>query len=691
MWRGWFASSSGRAASVRSLPLSPGTPQSRFFPKTRSWLALGAPLELMSPLSILRVIFGLAVVLWTVEDLTLPSSRGAGFALGASTAAAGVVWLLLRLVRSVTARSCTGLAVLGAGLVMVQVSGGDSTASVAAASLYLMPFATFVALYLGFRVVLSFQLAVSVGLAAVVAHVVGWGAAVVVAVATTVAMLAASSAIRVLMASVWRSGSVDPETGLPNAVGLSQRLSGGEAAYAIATVLLAGIDDARQALGYWAGSELLRRAVEDLGQVLPNGAFLSRVEGDELVVTLPFGRSGPEDAWERRGVPEEHLAAGRALCRILGTTIDSGHYIVDGVEVSLRAHVGLAFSPWNGSDVTEVVRRASLAANEALESGRLEETWSGDHGTLSAADLALLAHLRLAPERGELRLEYQPQVDARTGQPVAAEALLRWESKEHGLVATGHFISLAERTGLVDRLTRWVVSEALDAQARWQAAGLSLPVAVNLSAKTLVSPELADWIMAELSRRELGASSLIVEVTETAVGDRRLALQLLAPLHDQGVQVAIDDFGTGYTSLAAIPHLPLDQIKVDMSFVKRALASPPDEAIVRSVRELVHRLGLVSVAEGVEDESTLRLMSEIGFDLLQGFHLARPLTEPALLSFVAGRPRPHLPAPPKLPVREEKGAFRFSPRATPSPSGRRLDWERRPPEGESVPSGRNED
>ncbi len=214
------------------------------------------------------------------------------------------------------------------------------------------------------------------------------------------------------------------------------------------------------------------------------------------------------------------------------------------------------------------------------------------------------------------------------------EALLRWDSPVHGSVPPGRFIILAERTGLIDRLTEWVLHQALDAEVRWRAKGVDLPVSVNLSAKTLGRPELAAWILDQLDVRQLPTSALTVEVTETAAADLLAAVHLLSPLHERGVRVSIDDFGTGYTSLAAIPYLPLDEIKVDMQFVKRAPTSAADEAIVRCVHELAHRLGLVTVAEGVEDEVVRDLMVEIDFDLLQGYHYSKGLPETELMSFI---------------------------------------------------------
>ena len=323
----------------------------------------------------------------------------------------------------------------------------------------------------------------------------------------------------------------------------------------------------------------------------------------------------------------------RDLALTLGNAVEGGRYLVNGLEVSLHAHVGSAVSPWDGTDVAELIRRASNSARAATAQRRAFATWRGDVGVMTADDLAMLSDLRLAGERHELRLAYQPQVAALTSRTVAVEALLRWDSPQHGSVPPGTFIPLAEKTGLIDRITEWVLVEALDAQMRWRSGGLELPVSVNLSAKNLTRPDLAEWILAELAARGLSPRCLALEVTETAAAvDLVLAIDLLRPLHDSGVRISIDDFGVGYTSLSILPRLPLDELKVDQSFVMASPTSPPAEAIVRSVRAMAHLLGLTVVAEGVETEAIRALMVELGFDLLQGYFFARPMPEDELLA-----------------------------------------------------------
>jgi EAL domain-containing protein (putative c-di-GMP-specific phosphodiesterase class I)/GGDEF domain-containing protein len=613
---------------------------------------------LLSPLSVLRILFALDMVAWPIEGAVLrwPAHK-LGWLIGATVIAAAV-WFALRSAGAVSRKRCEALALLANVLVLTLAYSGKTLGPVLAAVVFLLPVASFVALFLGWRAILGHQALVTVGLGLVLAGPLHVGSAVLVDVLASLMLLSASMTIRLLVASVWSRGAVDPDTGLPNGIGLSRRLGplvgegmSPEAAaepLMLATVLLSGVDSARQALGYNVGTELLRRAVEDLGQVVPADTLIARVDADELVIARRLSRAAGTDV--PGTVPEDVLLAGQALAGDLARSIAAGRYLVDGIEVLLRAHIGLVFAPWDGTEVAELVRRSSLNARRAAHDGVTTSMWDGDHDAMTGEDLALLADLRLAVERDELWLAYQPQVMASGGALVSVEALLRWDSPVHGSVPPGRFIILAERTGLIDRLTEWVLHQALDAQVRWRAKGIDLPVSVNLSAKTLGRPELAVWILAQLDVRQLPTSALTVEVTETAAADLLAAVHLLSPLHESGVRVSIDDFGTGYTSLAAIPYLPLDEIKVDMQFVKRAPTSAADEAIVRCVHELAHRLGLVTVAEGVEDEVVKDVMVDIEFDLLQGYYFAKGLPETELLSFIAKSNMSSLARLPRAPL-----------------------------------------
>jgi EAL domain-containing protein (putative c-di-GMP-specific phosphodiesterase class I) len=323
------------------------------------------------------------------------------------------------------------------------------------------------------------------------------------------------------------------------------------------------------------------------------------------------------------------------LAAKLTRTVAAGRYAVGSIEVSLRAHVGIAVSPWHGHEIADLVRYSAFAAERANDFGQAVTVYDRTERRLTQDDLALLADLRTAADDGQLWLAYQPQMAAGTGHAVGVESLLRWNHPTRGFVSPGEFIPLAERTGLIDRLTEWVLDQALDAQVRWRALGFEVPVSVNVSARSLTRPDLSALILEALRSRELPTSALTVEVTETAATpDLLLAINLLRPLHDNGVRISIDDFGTGYTSLSVLPSLPLDELKVDQQFVMRSATSSADEAIVRSVRELAHRLGLTAVAEGVEDEALDRRIVALGFDVIQGYFHARPMPEDALLDFL---------------------------------------------------------
>jgi EAL domain-containing protein (putative c-di-GMP-specific phosphodiesterase class I)/GGDEF domain-containing protein len=633
-WQGW---SEERAPirAVTSAKLNPDAPvKNRLFPKTRSWFALESPLELLSPLSVLRILYALAAVTVAAAGFAVSwpgVNRAVLFSILALTLA---VWLALLLVKEVSRRACHALALGATAQAGVLAWAAHGSGLLIAAAALFIPIGVFCGLFFRTRSVIAYEL-VAAGCLAGAQWSAGWGHALVIALAAAIALSVGALTVEFLARCSRREGGIDPDTGLLNDVGFAQRLRhrAAQGPVVVAAIVLHGIADAREALGFRIGSELLRRGVEDLGQVLPASAVIGRMAGDELVVadTLAPTRDAPVPG-DR---PERFADAARSLATTLADGIGAGRYLVGDVEVSLRAHVGLAVAPWDGETAAELMRRASLSARNAASRGQVCALWEGGGGALTGEDLELLADLRLAGDRGELWVAYQPQVDARTSALRSVEALLRWDSPKHGSVSPGRFILLAERTGLVDRLTEWVIGAALDAQVRWRAAGLALPVSVNLSAKTLTKPDLSAEIMDELARRALPAECLTVEVTETAAAELADAVNLLRPLHDQGVRVSIDDFGSGYTSLRALPSLPLDELKVDQSFVRRSSTSHADLAILRSVCELAHRLGLQAVAEGVETEEVRARVFEFGFDVIQGYLCSPPLGEEALLAYAA--------------------------------------------------------
>jgi diguanylate cyclase len=649
-WRGWTSRNGDRSPSVTSARLTPEARLgNRLFPKTRSWFALEAPIELLSPLSVLRVLFALAVVSWSVMALTSFGSGTDQVRLAVAAGVTGVLWVVTLVRKEIDVSGSRMLAGYWVVVVALLVWWGHGSAPSVVMALFFIPGTVFTALFLGRRHLWAQLGVVVLSLWAALAPSEGVGRALSLALWGALALSAAPLAVLIVARAARRHDTVDPDTGLPNGFGLAQRLAERDhTTYVVAVVIPEGIGQAREALGYQVGTELLRRAVEDLGQVLPGDAVIGRVEGDELVVT--WGLDGPEaggpssatppeatdptDPGDGDRLPARVVGAGESLAGTLVGGIGAGRYLVDHIEVSLRAHVGLSAAPWDGTGMDELIRTASLSARRAAATGQPFTWWHADHGAMTVDDLALLGDLRTAPERGQLTLAYQPQVAPGSAAVGAVEALLRWDSLEHGRVPPGRFIPLAERTGLIDRLTRWVVAEALDAQLRWRDQGLEVVVSVNLSAKSLSVPDLAGWILDQLDRRRLPATCLTVEVTETAVAETGVAVATLTPLHQAGIRISIDDFGTGFTSLATLPTLPLDELKVDQCFVLRASTSPADAAIVRTVAELGHRMGLVVVAEGVETAASAEWLADLGIDLLQGFHFARPMAEVDLIEYL---------------------------------------------------------
>jgi len=630
-WRGWddLEPSVEGVTSARTLDTETRT---GWFPGVRSWMALGGPLELLSPLAVLRIMFGGGVIGFAVVGHVGSSAGGRAVVASCIGITTFVLWLILLSIPSIRPNPCRLLSVYWtsavATLIVVDRAGQTSVIL----GFLLVPSTVFVSLFFRRRVVLC-QLGVAfVALWVAFAAGQGVGTGFLMAALAVVAMSSAPFTVLLGARASRRSGLVDPETGLPNALGLVEELGSSAAqGTTVAVVAFGGVSECREALGYKAGAELLRRAVEDLGRILPDGARIGRVEGDEVVLVVP----GPPDHPEARLSPSSDAE----IADRLRSAVDHRRYLVADVELSLHPHVGLAGAPSDGHSLPELFRFASQSARRATSLGIPWLRWTGDSDAVTVADLELLADLRYAltvagPSCG-LHLAYQCQFAPGAAGATSVEALLRWDRTGHGRVPPDQFIPLAERTGLVPEVTAWVVQEALDAQARWRRDGIDLPVSVNVSGKDLADPDLVGRVLEGLRARDLPTSCLTIEVTESAVTDPDQALAVLGPLRAHGIRVSVDDFGTGFTSLAALPGLPLDELKIDQGFVRRSVDSVADDAIVATTCDLAHRLGLVVVAEGVEDGTIADRMAAHGVDLLQGYHLARPLDEAALLTRIA--------------------------------------------------------
>jgi predicted signal transduction protein with EAL and GGDEF domain len=348
---------------------------------------------------------------------------------------------------------------------------------------------------------------------------------------------------------------------------------------------------------------------------------VARLRGNEFGVLLP-----DSDAGLARQVGERLL---KALER---------PFMVKRLPIEVSASVGIAVAPDHGDDADALLRRADAAVQAARGlGGGTCAVYSPKHDTHDPEHLALLGELRRAMEADELSLHYQPKVDLHRKMVVGAEALLRWPHARRGMVPPGKFIPLAERTGLMRQLTRWVLDRAAREARGWERDRRPMPVAVNVSARSLHDPSIVDDVAEALRLNDLDPSHLQIEITESAVmEDENRAAQTLLGLTGRGVGVSIDDFGTGYSSLVLLRRLPVSELKIDRSFViGMAGKTGEDTAIVRSTNDLGHNLGLTVVAEGVEDEWTLDQLSIFGCDLAQGYFIARPMPAADLAGWMA--------------------------------------------------------
>jgi EAL domain-containing protein (putative c-di-GMP-specific phosphodiesterase class I) len=293
--------------------------------------------------------------------------------------------------------------------------------------------------------------------------------------------------------------------------------------------------------------------------------------------------------------------------------------------IAIGANVGLALHPEHAATADLLLRRADIAMSVARRQVSGYTWYSSEQDHHSAARLALIPELRRAIETDELQLWYQPKLSLAGGRCVGVEALVRWNHPVRGLVPPDQFIPVAEQTGLIRELSDWVLNAALCQQRQWQDLGIRLPVAVNLSMHDLQNPRLPARIAELLQYWRILAEVLQVEITESSLMvDPTRALETVTELRSLGAVIAIDDFGTGYSSLGYLKRLPVDELKIDKSFVQDLAMDEDDLAIVRSTIGLGHELGLSVTAEGVENAAAFSLLRQLGCDVAQGYYIDRP-------------------------------------------------------------------
>jgi diguanylate cyclase (GGDEF)-like protein len=405
----------------------------------------------------------------------------------------------------------------------------------------------------------------------------------------------------------------DELTGLANRRRFYERLNEAVAEssepLAVAMVDLDRFKELNDTLGHHAGDMLLAQLGPRLEAVVGDAGMVARLGGDEFALLLPGAG----------------LARAAEFGRRVGAALQEP-FVIDGLEVVMDASVGAALAPQHGTKAEALLQRADVAMYQAKESRTGFQAYDPARDRHSRERLTLMAELRRALERDELILHYQPKVRLSDGTVVGVEALVRWQHPVHGLRGPGAFLPHAEHTALMRPLTLHVLETAMTDLARWRADGLDLHVAVNLAVQNLLDLRTPGHVGELLARHGLPPSALTLEVTESLLlHDPQRAGEVLRDLREMGVGLALDDFGTGYSSLEHLKRLPVDELKIDKSFVMAMDRDPADHAIVASTAGLGRALGLRVVAEGVESAASAALLVEIGCELAQGFHYSPPV------------------------------------------------------------------
>jgi len=434
---------------------------------------------------------------------------------------------------------------------------------------------------------------------------------------------------------------IDSLTGLPNRHFFQDHLlkmlvqsTQQKQKFAILLLDLDGFKEINDTLGHHVGDiflshvgKLLYKSLKEFGimpydhlnaiacvtrsNLIINDAMIARLGGDEFAIILPALKE-----------LDDAVDAAKCIARALDSAVD-----IEGQSIAVAGSVGIAIYPEHGLDTETLVRKADIALYAAKDVKTDFAVYDPIYDQNSLKQLTLKAELGTAISEGQLLLHYQPKLHIHADCINSVEVLVRWQHPERGLILPDQFLNIAEQRGLVSRLTEWVLKEALQQHKRWRQQGINLTVAVNLSQRALYDLHLPERIQHFLSELELPPDALLLEITEDATMiDPERALSILHCLDEMGILLAIDDFGTGYSSLSYLKRLPVDEIKIDKTFVLEMSESDDDTKIVHATIDLAHNLGLQVVAEGVENESTLETLQALGCDYAQGFYINRPAT-----------------------------------------------------------------
>lgn len=430
------------------------------------------------------------------------------------------------------------------------------------------------------------------------------------------------------MAAIEHQALHDALTDLPNRVLLSDRLqqavlraqrSGGQ--FALLLMDLDRFKEINDTLGHHFGDVVLKQVAHRMHSTLRESDTISRLGGDEFAVLLI------------RADAELAKQVALKLLHVLDLP-----FVIEGQTLHIGASIGIALFPDHGRDEVTLMRLADVAMYMAKRGNQGVAVYDPSKDEHTLRNLALVSELRHAINSEQLLLHYQPKIDVATGKVCGVEALVRWQHSKHGLMYPDEFIELAEQTGLIMPLTLWVLDKALTQTNEWRKAGIGLEMSVNMSVRNLQDGQFPER-MAKIMESCKHECHLWLEITETAImADQERAQEILAALHNMNIRLSIDDFGTGYSSLSYLKELPVDEVKIDRSFVMGMATNENDAVIVRSTIDLAHNIGLKVTAEGVEDAAIYSLLKELGCDFVQGYYISKPLPLAELAAWLPTSP-----------------------------------------------------
>ena len=437
----------------------------------------------------------------------------------------------------------------------------------------------------------------------------------------------------------------DSRTGLPNRLLLEDRVqklidSDGQRSFTLMSIYLERFHEINHTLGHHNGNVLLSKVAKRLSQLsmdIEESMVIETIDGvDQCIAVLEGVNFGllidnkNIDVQDGENIPEK-------LAQIANNLLESMEepFEYQGMSLDIGAHIGMAIFPHHGSDPGILMQHAYISLEFAQRKNDHCAIYSSEVDPYSARRLTLMGELRTAIEKDSLKMAYQPQIDVINGRLIGVEALLRWNHEELGFVPPDEFIPLAEQTGVIKPLTRWVLRTAITQCSEFLKLNMAIRMGINLSARNLQEKELTDYLISLVTELDVPPELIVLEITESAMmEDRDHATKVLNGLDEKGFRISIDDYGTGYSSLAYIRQLPIKEIKIDRSFVMDMIEQKDDMMIVHTTIDMSHNLGLEVVAEGVENQESLEELKKMGCDVAQGYHLSRPVPVNDLLEWI---------------------------------------------------------